>query len=99
VGSLFNSGAIKPDEIFEFTFSDVGNYNYFCVIHPWLTGQIVVKNLTSGTQSNSLQPSTMETINGISPSIIPEFPVSVMTIIVIGFVLVLIQPLFNNRQK
>ena len=35
--SLFMSGAT-----FEFTFNDAGTYDYFCMVHPWMTGIIHV---------------------------------------------------------
>ena len=31
----------KPD--FSFTFNEIGEYPYFCMIHPWKTGKIIVK--------------------------------------------------------
>ena len=27
---------------FEFTFDDVGTYDYFCMVHPWMTGIVIV---------------------------------------------------------
>jgi plastocyanin len=38
----FDSGAIAPGETFEFTFTDVGEFAYFCNFHPSMTGTIVV---------------------------------------------------------
>ena len=34
---------LPPIDTFSVTFSEEGTYNYLCVIHPWMTGQVVVK--------------------------------------------------------
>jgi len=41
-GTLFDSGLVNPGRTFQFTFTNSGTYDYFCTIHPWLTGQVVV---------------------------------------------------------
>jgi plastocyanin len=38
----FDSGAISPDDTFEFTFTTAGEFAYFCNFHPSMTGTIVV---------------------------------------------------------
>jgi plastocyanin len=40
---LFKSRALDTDEKFSFTFKDPGTYEYFCSVHPKMTGKIVVK--------------------------------------------------------
>lgn len=39
---LFDSGYLDPEESFSFTFTSVGTYDYFCTLHPWMKGQIIV---------------------------------------------------------
>jgi plastocyanin len=39
----FKSRALDTDESFSFTFKDPGTYEYFCSVHPKMTGKIVVK--------------------------------------------------------
>ncbi len=39
----FKSPALDTDERFTFTFSAPGTYNYYCSIHPHMTGRIVVQ--------------------------------------------------------
>ena len=36
------SGALDTDDAFSFKFDAAGTYNYFCSIHPKMTGTIVV---------------------------------------------------------
>jgi len=39
----FNSGTLDTDAQFSFVFTDPGTYDYFCALHPKMTGQITVK--------------------------------------------------------
>jgi plastocyanin len=43
-GTIFDSGLLAPGKIFShtFTIADVGTINYFCQIHPWMAGQVIV---------------------------------------------------------
>ena len=43
VDHKFKSRALDTDEKFSFTFPDPGTYEYFCSVHPKMTGKIVVK--------------------------------------------------------
>ena len=40
---LFDSGHLDPFESFTFTFDEVGDYDYFCTLHPWMKGQVTVE--------------------------------------------------------
>lgn len=39
----FKSRALDTNERFQHTFSAPGTYNYFCSVHPHMTGKIVVQ--------------------------------------------------------
>lgn len=80
VGSVFDSGAISPKKTFEFTFETTGNYNYFCTIHPWLMGQVIVASDISDKSSNP--QSTVVNVPTVSSSIIPEFPFAIPVMLV-----------------
>ena len=41
--NLFKSKALDTDDHFSFTFTKPGTYEYFCAIHPKMTGKIVVQ--------------------------------------------------------
>ncbi len=45
--SLFSSGNIQSKESFSFTFGKPGTYAYFCAIHPWMNGTVVVSDPSS----------------------------------------------------
>lgn len=42
VDHKFKSQALDTDEKFSFTFKDPGTYEYFCSVHPKMTGKIIV---------------------------------------------------------
>jgi plastocyanin len=39
----FKSKVLDTDERFSFTFATVGDYSYFCSLHPHMTGKVVVE--------------------------------------------------------
>jgi amicyanin len=39
----FKSRALDTDDRFSYTFSAPGTYDYFCSVHPHMTGKIVVQ--------------------------------------------------------
>jgi plastocyanin len=41
---LFRSKVLDTGESFSFTFSNPGSYDYFCGLHPHMTGHIVVES-------------------------------------------------------
>lgn len=41
--NLFDSGHMDPDEQFSMTFDEQGTYDYFCSLHPWMKGKIIVE--------------------------------------------------------
>ncbi len=65
-GTIFDSSLIRPSTTYSFTFKDPGTYNYFCQVHPWMTGEVIVTAATSGTTSNI--PTTSGTTSNSAPS-------------------------------
>jgi len=41
--NLFDSGYLDPFESFTVTFEESGTYDYFCTLHPWMNGQVIVE--------------------------------------------------------
>ena len=39
----FDSGIITAGSTFENTFEEAGDYDYFCIVHPWMTGKVTVE--------------------------------------------------------
>ncbi len=46
---LFKSKVMDTDDKFSFTFSTPGEFEYFCSLHPHMTGTIVVEAATTGS--------------------------------------------------
>ncbi|HEC63963.1 MAG TPA: hypothetical protein ENI23_01570 [bacterium] len=38
----FNSKIISTNEAFNHVFTETGEYPFFCMVHPWETGKIIV---------------------------------------------------------
>jgi plastocyanin len=45
---LFKSSALDTEDKFSFTFATPGNYEYFCSLHPHMTGTVVVEAAAAG---------------------------------------------------
>jgi len=49
---IFDSGLFYRGDYFRYQFNEVGDYPYFCLIHPWMEGVVhVVGSSTSGVQT------------------------------------------------
>ena len=51
-GKLFKSKALDTGDKFSFTFTTPGRYDYFCSLHPHMTGAVVVE---AASGSNAAQ--------------------------------------------
>lgn len=40
---LFDSGQLDPTQVFSYKFDEGGFYDYYCRLHPWMDGQIIVR--------------------------------------------------------
>ena len=41
---IFDSGLTSPGKSFQWQFTEVGEFDYFCMVHPWMTGVVTVKS-------------------------------------------------------
>ena len=39
---VFDSSLLMAGLDYSFTFNDAGNYDYFCMVHPWMVGSVTV---------------------------------------------------------
>ncbi len=44
-GVAFDSGLALPGSIYEWTPTEVGEYPYYCLVHPWMIGTIIVQEV------------------------------------------------------
>ncbi|HVZ62548.1 MAG TPA: plastocyanin/azurin family copper-binding protein, partial [Candidatus Nitrosotalea sp.] len=69
-GKVFEEDSLKPGKTFQFTFADAGTYDYFCSVHPWMTGQVIVAaGATTSTTPAMSDNMTMQSGNAA----VPEF--------------------------
>ena len=40
---IFDSGYLDPYQSFSYTFETSGLFDYYCTLHPWMDGQILVE--------------------------------------------------------
>jgi plastocyanin len=40
---IFDSSIVMSGNTFEYTFEEAGDYDYFCIVHPWMTGKVTVE--------------------------------------------------------
>lgn len=40
---LFDSGHLDPFQSFSFVFEEIGVYDYYCTLHPWMYGKVIVE--------------------------------------------------------
>ena len=44
---VFDSSLFMSGNSFSHTFNNAGTFDYFCVVHPWMTGQVVVSSAST----------------------------------------------------
>ncbi len=40
---LFDSGYLDPYQYYTLSFDEIGTYDYYCVLHPWMFAQVIVE--------------------------------------------------------
>jgi plastocyanin len=81
-GTVWDSSLIKAGGTYSFTFQNAGDYKYFCMVHPWMTGEVMV-----GAASATTAPTTTNATSGNNT--VPEFgPVAslVLVLAIVGVV-------------
>lgn len=75
IGIVFDSGLLAPNEIFTWSPEIVGNFSYFCPIHPWMQGMINVEQKISAIEQEETLPPTIPDENLVNPNPIePDIP-------------------------
>ncbi|MDH3610124.1 MAG: plastocyanin/azurin family copper-binding protein [Nitrosopumilus sp.] len=62
---LFDSGLFGPGETFSHQFTSLGTFDYFCLVHPWMTGKVVVNEADSSSPSQPTPPPPEPTLSSI----------------------------------
>jgi plastocyanin len=99
-GTVWDSSLIKAGSTYTTpasAFQNAGTYNYFCMVHPWMTGQIIVGaasssgTTTGSTTSSGNMTGMSENMSSTSGNqAVPEFgPVATLVLVfaVVGVVI------------
>jgi plastocyanin len=62
-GRVFNSGGIPYLSFFQYTFNEAGTFDYYCPIHPWITGRVTVSAAVEQGQHFDIRSGTGPTLN------------------------------------
>ena len=62
---VFDSGLFMAGTTFSHKFEEAGTYNYFCMVHPWMEGIVIVKDV----EASSMMEDKMMDINQIMAEI------------------------------
>jgi len=45
---VFDSSLFMVDAVWSWTFDEAGTFDYFCMVHPWMAGQVIVSAVGEG---------------------------------------------------
>jgi plastocyanin len=62
-GRIFNSGGVPPGSFFQYTFEEGGTFDYYCQIHPWITGRVTVSDAVEQGQHFEIRSGTGPILN------------------------------------
>lgn len=55
---IFDSGLFVPDAEFSHVFDTPGEYPYFCLVHPWMAGMVIVQEAATDEHMDDKQDDT-----------------------------------------
>jgi len=61
----FDSSLFGPGKTFSHKFDEAGTFNYFCMVHPWMTGVVTVQSAEAGHDETPTEEK-MTTVNAMS---------------------------------
>lgn len=64
-GTIFDSSLVKAGGEYKFTFNDPGTFDYYCQVHPWMTGQVIVA-AAGATSGGTTMSGAMTMVQGMS---------------------------------
>jgi plastocyanin len=59
---VFDSSMMYSGSSYKFKFESLGEYDYFCMFHPWMMGEIIVNNSSTTSSSNTSPKQNTPTI-------------------------------------
>ena len=102
----FNSGLIAPDSFYSLEFAVEGIYPYYCMMHPWMNGSVVVgEKITPQEKEEHLEEldemvviledgmftNSTGTFYANGTAVVPEFPVAIIVLVTAVTVMIVTQ--------
>ena len=98
-GTVFDSSLIAAGKSYTSpAFTTAGTYNYFCQVHPWMTGQIIVgaAGASSATPSSGNNMTGMSNMTASGNQTVPEFGPVASLVLVFAIVSVVV---FTSKTR
>ena len=91
--SHFNSGLVAPNSFYSLEFAVEGSYPYYCMMHPWMNGSVVVGEKITELEKEEQFESVIILEEGMftnstgtfyanGTAVIPEFPIAVIVLLI-----------------
>ena len=61
----FDSGLVAPGAMFSHEFTEAGTYDYFCLVHPWMVGSVMVSSEESHDDMEGMEQSEEKHMEGM----------------------------------
>lgn len=70
---IFDSDLIFPGSTFGYEFHDTGDYDYYCILHPWMTGKVSVTESVpmTGTAKQNIMSEPVEYTHASTAVLLP----------------------------
>ncbi|MDE1829212.1 MAG: cupredoxin domain-containing protein [Thaumarchaeota archaeon] len=98
-GTVFDSSLISAGKTYTSpAFNTAGTYNYFCQVHPWMTGQIIVgaAGASSPATSSGSNMTGMSNMTSSGNQTVPEFGPVASLVLVFAIISVVI---FTSKTR
>jgi len=74
VGALFDSGLFLAGTTFSHTFDEEGEFDYFCIVHPWMQGMVIVGEAMAEEEEEPMMEEAMMSGVNLDLNIDPMLP-------------------------
>ncbi len=83
-GTVWDSSLIKAGGTYTSPpFTTAGTYNYFCQVHPWMTGQVIVGTAAATSSTPTAPASSSGSSTSSGNQTVPEFgPVASLVLVI-----------------
>jgi len=68
---VFDSSLIMAGSSFSHTFEDAGTFDYFCMVHPWMAGAVIVEDAAAAAAEAAMAAPAIDAADYISTSGVP----------------------------